>query len=401
MEILDEVSATATTHGLTHGQDGRLVKPDWPPLTVEEVARVLRGFAVLRGEVALLSVSPRPFSAASVVRVGARKIFVKRHARAVRDAAGLREEHAFLRYLREHGASVPRVLADDAGETAVEMDDSFGNWTYEVHEHPDGIDLYRDSISWTPFFHAAHAREAGRAMAALHAAAEGYDAPARAERQLVAGFSIFAETDTDAALEKYLAARPALREYLAGHDWLAQTMDMLAPFYAELKPLLRALKPLWTHNDLHPSNLFWSDESEAARVTAAIDFGLADRTNAVHDIAHAIERSMVGWLALVERPKDQERVAVHTDHLRALLEGYESARKLNKQERAALAPMIALCHVEFALSEADYFLAVLHSEEQAYYPCPAYLLDHARWWRGAGTKLLDEIRAWADEERPR
>ena len=71
----------------------------------------------------------------------------------------------------------------------------------------------------------------------------------------------------------------------------------------QLLPLLPALPPLWTHNDLHASNLLWSDASDDAQATAIIDFGLADRTNAVHDLAHAIERNIVEWLALVRRPR--------------------------------------------------------------------------------------------------
>ena len=376
----------------SHAQDGTLVKPYWPPLTANEVRRVLDRFEGFPGKVALLSFSPRPFSAASVVTVTNRRIFVKRHARAVRDAVGLREEHAFMAHLRAHGASIPRVLAGKHGNTAIEIED----WTYEVHELPHGVDLYRDAISWTPFSCAVHAYSAGQTMARLHLAAQGYDAPPRTGRPLVAGFSIFASQDPEHSLAAYLAARPALASYLKKHDWLHDALDLQQPFYAELQPLLPGLKPLWTHNDLHPSNLFWSDTGAQAQATAVIDFGLSDRTNAVHDLAHAIERSIVEWLALVQRPDDPERVPIHLDHLTALLDGYESVRPLSRVERAALAPMAALCHAEFALSEADYFLSVLHSEEEAYYACPAYLIDHARWWRGAGERLLDAIRAWAE-----
>jgi Ser/Thr protein kinase RdoA (MazF antagonist) len=79
-----------------------------------------------------------------------------------------------------------------------------------------------------------------------------------------------------------------------------EALDLLAPFHAQLMPLLPALKPMWTHNDLHASNLLWSDDTDNAQATAIIDFGLADRTNAVHDLAHAIERNIVEWLVLVE-----------------------------------------------------------------------------------------------------
>ena len=386
------MSATANAHGL----DGTLVAPDWPPLTHDEVRDVLRGYADLSDPVELLSVSPRPFSAASVVRTGphslSRRVFVKRHARAVRNAAGLYEEHAFMAHLRAAGASVPHVLADSNGRTAIEHRE----WTYEVHELPAGIDLYEDAVSWTPFFRAAHAHAAGRALAQLHLASQNFDAPARAHRPLVAGFSIFSAQNPHAALESYLSARPELNAFFERTTWLAESMSLLAPFHAELLPLLPALSPLWTHNDLHPSNLFWSGPGARAHVTAVIDFGLSDRTTAVHDLAHAIERSIVEWLALVQHPDRPQLVPFHLDHLSALLDGYDSVRPLIAEERAALAPLAALCHVEFALSEADYFLTVLHSEEKARIACESYLLGHAQWWRRAGAVLLDKIRAWAE-----
>jgi Ser/Thr protein kinase RdoA (MazF antagonist) len=139
----------------------------------------------------------------------------------------------------------------------------------------------------------------------------------------------------------------------------------------------------------------WSDAGVNARAVAVIDFGLADRTNAVYDLAHAIERNMVDWLALVNDPAHPEDVAVHYDHLFALLDGYESVRPLSEEESLALGPMTALCHAEFALSETDYFLSVLHSEKNAWYACEGYLVAHARWFRGPGGKLLDALRSWA------
>ena len=126
-----------------------------------------------------------------------------------------------------------------------------------------------------------------------------------------------------------------------------------------------------------------------------IDFGLCDRTNAVHDLAHAIERNIVEWLVLVNDRARPANVPVHYDHLWALLEGYESVRPLSCNEASALAPMTALCHAEFALSETDYFLSVLDSEERAYMACEGYLVSHAQWWRGPGAAVLDSLRTWA------
>jgi len=376
---------------ITHGLDGRLVEPDWPPLTLNELRGVLRAYSSLGKPVKLLSVSPRPLSAASVVATDRHPIFVKRHHSMVRDEEGLREEHRFMAHLRSNGIAAPRVFATDSGETAIQL----GEWTYEVHEVTPGIDLYKDAISWTPFRSANDAYAAGLALARCHQSARGYEAPARRNRQLVAGFTIFASPRPGEEFDRFVESRPALRKYLHTRTCLNEALALLTPFHAQLQPLLPSLAPLWTHNDWHPSNLLWSDAGANARAIAVIDFGLADRTNAVHDLAHAIERSIVDWLALVNDPAHPEHVSVHYDHLFALLDGYESIRPLSREESLALAPMLALCHAQFALSETDYFLSVLHSENNAWYACEGYLVLHARWFRGAGERLLNALRAWA------
>jgi Ser/Thr protein kinase RdoA (MazF antagonist) len=392
------MSATVKAHGL----DGSLVEPDWPPLTLAELRPLLTQFQDLGEPTHILSASPRPFSAAGVVATQNGHVFIKRHHRLVRDREGLLEEHRFLSHLLRHGAPVPRVLASTSGETAIET----GDWTYEVHEIPPGIDLYEDAISWTPFRSIAHAHSAGAALARLHLAAQNFNAPIREPRPLVASFTIFAAVDPSTAMERYFAARPSLSANESVHAGVEQALEFLAPFHAELVPHLPALAPLWTHNDLHASNLFWGVAGPGAdlnaHATAIIDFGLADRTNAVHDIAHAIERNIVGWLALVSDPSHPDDVPIHFDHLDAFLGGYESIRQLSSEEASALAPMTALCHAEFALSEADYFLGVLHSGEKAAMAYDGWLVGHARWFHSrAGRRLLDALcrRAAARPEK--
>jgi Ser/Thr protein kinase RdoA (MazF antagonist) len=383
-----------STTAKAHGMDGTLVEPDWPPLTLSEVRALLAQFPGCGEPLEILSVSPRPLSAASVVATRNGRAFIKRHYRTVRDKEGLLEEHRFLEYLLANGAQVPRVLATASGETAIET----GEWSYEVHDAPGGVDLYEDALSWTPFRTTAHAFSAGQALAQLHLASEGFSAQRRKPRPLVAGFTIFAAEYPGAELDRYLAARPALAEDADARSGGAQALELLAPFHAQLLPLLPALPSLWTHNDLHASNLIWSDAGPEAQATAIIDFGLADRTNAIHDLAQAIERNIVEWLALVEAPTHPEDVPVHLDHLRALLTGYESVRPLSDKEAAALAPMTALCHAEFALTEADYYLRVLHSEERARLASIDYLVGHARWFHSrGGEKLLDAWRGWAEQ----
>jgi Ser/Thr protein kinase RdoA (MazF antagonist) len=372
--------------------DGTLVEPDWLPLQLNEVRQLLVQFPDCAEPMQILSISPRPFSAASVVATQTGRVFIKRHHRSVRDAEGLLEEHRFMGHLRAHVAPVPRVFATSSGLTAIEN----GEWTYEVHEAPDEVDLYEDAISWTPFRSLGHARSAGQALARLHLASQGFAAKRRKPRPLVAGFTIFAAADPGAEMIRYLAERPALRYDADAREGSKQALELLAPFHAELLPFLPALSSLWTHNDLHASNLLWSDAGPDAKAAAIIDFGLADRTNAVHDIAQAIERNIVEWLALTQDPACDADVPVHLDHLQALLEGYESVRSLSTEEVAALAPMTALCHAEFALTEADYFLGVLHSKEKARLASVDYLVGHARWFRSAaGHDLLENLRHWA------
>ena len=381
------MNATVKAHGL----DGGLVTPDWVPLTLAELGPLLEQFPALGAPVEILFASPRPLSAAGLVATANGRVFVKRHHRAVRDREGLLEEHRFLAYLLKAGEPVPRVLENARGETAIEV----GDWTYEVHAPAKGVDVYEEAISWTPFRCPGHARAAGRALARLHGFAEGFNAPPRKMQPVVASFTIFAASDPAAAMARYLAARPALADHNGVRACAEIALELLAPFHAELAPHLPALDSLWTHNDLHASNLFFSDAGEQARATAIIDFGLADRTNAVHDLAHAIERNVVEWLALVENPSRPEAVTIHFDHLQALLEGYESVRPLAWTEAAALAPMTALCHAEFALSEADYFLGVLHAEKSAAMAYDGWLVGHARWFLGAGARLTDALREWA------
>lgn len=375
--------------------DGSLVATDWPPLTLEELRPLLAEFPALGAPERILTVSPRPFSAASVVATSRGPVFVKRHHAAIRNAEGLREEHRFMAHLAAHGTAVPQVFTTRSGATALER----APWTYEFHTIPPGIDLYQEALSWTPYRSCAHARSAGAMLARLHLAAAGFNAPARPVRPLVSSFSIFTAADPAAALHRYLAARPVLAAHARVSACAHEALELLLPFHAELQPLLPHLAALWTHNDLHPSNLLWSSASDDDHATAALDFGLADRTTAVFDLAQAMERALVEWLAIVDLRAPLDRATIAFDQLEALLAGYEELRPLDAAEAAALAPVTALCHFEFALTEADYFLGVVGSDEKAAYAYESYLVGHARWFRSAGGKLLDALRRRANASR--
>ncbi len=384
----------ATAHGL----EGEWTRPDWPSLTLAIAQCVLRNFPQVGEAQEILSVSPRPFSSASVVRTGRGTVFLKRHSALVRNVEELAEEHRFMRHLLKKGIAVPRIFKAESGETAALVVDEAGLWCCEVQSVPRGLDLYREAISWTPFRSAGHAQSAGAMLAETHLAAEDFEAPARKAKQLVSSFSIFASSDPENALKKFISARPLLNDYLRQSNLMEEAFQLLAPFHARVFPLLGELRAQWTHNDWHASNLLWSDESDAARAVAAIDFGLADRTFAVHDLALAIERNVVEWLELPKCIASGQVLPVHLDHLRALIAGYAGKRVLTQPERAVLAPMTALCHAEFALSEADYFLSVLKSEAKAKLAVDGYLLGHARWFASdEGERLMNAIEEAANE----
>ena len=130
--------------------DKSFVAPDWPPLSDEEVRAVLRRYGQTNlvqksTDAVVVWQSPRPMSAASLVRVGDGSVFVKRHHREVRTPEQLRVEHTFASYLHARGQLVPRVLTNLDGPTVVEN----GDFVYEVHEPIGGVDLYRDALSWS------------------------------------------------------------------------------------------------------------------------------------------------------------------------------------------------------------------------------------------------------------
>ncbi|WP_261545808.1 phosphotransferase enzyme family protein [Burkholderia multivorans] len=369
------------------GVDGEQAERDWPLITHDEVAAVLARIDGAGVPARLTWHSPRPFSAAVLVRTDdERALFVKRHHASLRDVEGLAEEHRFIAHLRAHGCPVPDVLAGRDGATAF----AFGDWTYEVHVVAPGVDAYRGVMSWKPFAHPSHAYAAGRALAQLHRASAGYDAPARPIRTLLSSFRVLSSADLAGALERWVDAQPLLVRALGTRDWRADVAATIGPYHARIVPLLPALAPLWTHGDWHASNLLWTDAAPGAQVCTVLDFGLSDRTCAVMDVALAIERNMIDWLA----PADARRVEY--EQIDALLDGYESLDPLSDDAYAALVALLPIVHTEFALSEVAYFGCIVNAPDIVDVAYDGYLLGHARWFGGRdGRQLLD----WLEQRR--
>jgi Ser/Thr protein kinase RdoA (MazF antagonist) len=375
--------ALPATH-LVHGMGTVLEEPAWPAITAAEAEATLARFPGAGDLVEVRWHSPRPFSAAALLQTTRGAFLLKRHHRLLRSPESLAQEHAFIAHLRAGGLSVPEIIAaaDRTGTTAQ------GDWTYELHRQAPGIDLYRDRLSWTPFLSPGHAHAAGVALARLHLAARNFAEPARGVQPLVASFTILPAPDPLLALEAYITDRPALAAYLADKPWRSALRRLFGALGEGLAERLAEQPSLWTHNDWHPSNLLWTADGEVCTV---IDFGLATRTCALHDIATAIERSAVEWLRLGQGADD---TIADAGAALAILTGYRTVLPLSSADIDTIIRLLPLVHVEFALSEVDYFAGTLDDHDSAWLAWDGYLIGHADWFLTAtGQAFLAELQS--------
>jgi len=328
-------------------------------------------------------------SAAALAGYDGAEVFVKRHHALVRTGAQLSAEHALADHLRALGVAVPPVLRLPGGGTTV----ASGDYVYEVHAVAAGIDLYRDVLSWEPFTSAQHARAAGAALARFHRASASFGMPERAPAVLTNSCAVITAPDPLAELGRLAARRPGLASYLDARPWRDDFTRYHLPAIGQLAPSLPGLGRLWGHGDWHPSNLTWDSASPDAGVAAVIDLGLANRTFAAHDLAVAIERSAVSWLDLAEKGWAHPDIPA----VDALLDGYQAVRSLSRAELAALPPLLPVVHIEYALSEVEYFASVVRSPTNADLAYHTYLVGHTRWFGTPdGRALLSHLRERAD-----
>ncbi len=362
--------------------DRELGESGWLALADDELRAILgrRDPGGLGREPVVTWRSRRPMSAAALVRHGDAALFVKRHHLGVRTPGQLAPEHAFAGHLRERGLPVPAVLTLAGGEPALVR----GGYCYEVHQVADGLDLYREAPRWSPYTSLGHAYAAGAALARLHLAAADFPRPARPPAVLVNSCQVITAAEPLQAASALAARRPALAAYLAGRHWADHFGAIVAPLIADAAPLLAALPEQWGHGDWHPSNLTWTSAAPDAQVAGIFDFGLANRTSAVHDLALALERAVVSWPVLHQGGT----AAADPAAAAFLLDGYQTVRPLTGAEAAALPVVLPVAHVEYALSELDYFTSVAVSAAAADLAYE-YLIGHA-WWFGQppGAALL-------------
>ncbi|MFL9583839.1 phosphotransferase enzyme family protein [Stenotrophomonas sp. AB1(2024)] len=377
---------THTDHRV-QGLDNDDIAADWPAISDTELAWLRGHYPALDGDCRALWHSPRPFSAAALVQCGPRRCFVKRHHCSVRTADMLAEEHRFIAHLAAAGLPVVKVLHAHDGASAIEH----GSWTYELHAEGDGHDLYRDSPSWTPLGDTAQARAAGAMLARVHLAAAGYHAPQRSTHLLVARDDLIRAHDPVALLKRDLAGRPGLATYLSRQHWEHDLQRTVLPWHVALVDRLAAEPVLWGHNDWHSSNLLWQGQGPEATISTIFDFGLASPTSALFDLATAIERNAIAWLE-----GGSAGPVAHAGIALALLAGYRQVRALSAAQVHLLADLLPIVHLDFALSEIEYFQGVTGSPANADVAWHTFLLGHADWFASRpGRALLDVLHAAA------
>lgn len=370
------------TPNLGHGMGSDWENKDWLHITVPELHRLQSYYPCLQGSVKILWCSPRPFSSAVLIEVvqalastgqtNLHPYFIKRSHRSFRRAQDILQEHAVLQHLASKNIPVATLITSNCGQTALEV----GDWTYEVYEKAAGFDLYVDQQSWTPFFYTEHAAKVGSLLAKLHTAMQDFpELHGRSTRYLVSNQQLLESENIVTAIQQRIDNSPELSRYFADKNLDAVFLERIFQTHRKIKHVLQQATKIWTHNDLHASNLFWSTQSADANITAVIDFGLSDRNSALYDLAITIERNFIDWLAL----EHTSQINVDEAGLSAFLQAY-CAEIHPQQDFSILPELLKIVHLDFAFSELEYFVGItqnLKHADAAYYD---WIVGHVNWF---------------------
>ena len=361
-------SSTNLGHGMGESPEAK----DWQDISADDLRLLQQVYPQLQGKFTVLWRSPRPFSSAVLIQTEHRIYFIKRSHRSFRSASDLQQEHQLIQHLAAQGISVPVLLCSKDGATAAEL----GDWSCEVHEKAQGFDLYADHLSWKPFFSASHAAKAGEMLAKLHQAVQNYPVQhGRSAKYLISNQDILESHDIEAAIQQRIKSSSALSAYFADKDLDAAWLDQLKAVHGNIKNAMQQASKIWTHNDLHASNLLWTESGDQAEISTVIDFGLADYNSAVYDLAVTIERNFIDWLAL-EQTAD---LHIDTAGLSAFIRAY-LANAAPLKELEILPELIKIVHTDFALSELEYFAGITRNFKHADAAYYGWLRAHTAWF---------------------
>lgn len=375
---------TKTTLG--HGMSGELETKDWHNITQSDLEALKIHYTALQGNIEILWNSPRPFSSAALIRVNKQHIFfIKRSDKRFRSTQDIEEEHQFIVHLASKQIPVPNIVPTSLGTTALQQ----ASWTYELHYKAKGQDLYANHHSWQPFLCHEHANEAGKIQAKMHLAAQSFSVKKeRAAQFLVSNQRLLEAKDITLAIKNKISASSALSQYFKEtalrSDFLEQTKVLHQSIYDEFKKVPK----IWTHNDLHASNIFWKENGEIATV---IDFGLSDFNSAVYDFTVAVERNFFDWLQL----SHSQSIDVDFDGLKVFCLSYIKTLGYVPSWLSLVPELLGIIHLDFAFSELEYFVGITQNLKHADAAYFDWIIAHTAWFfSDAGQDFIAELKTF-------
>ena len=315
--------------------------------------------------------SPRPLSAAVVVETDAARVFVKRHHRGVRDSDTLAEEHRFMAHLRgarhsgagraghprrgrlagHRGPGLRGPRRRHAGGTCIATPPPGRPWSGSIMRAPP-------APCWL-----------------------ACTAPPPGTTRRSAPPTSWSRATTCCARTipwpRWKASCPGARDWpptSPDRDWRGDLARSILPRQQRLQAAPRAGNRACgrTTTGTPPT---CAGTRRRRRCRDVLDFGLASPTFALFDLATAIERNAVAWLEL--RARRRRRARGHGAGADRRLP--RSARRSTPADLDVLAGLLPLVHLDFALSETEYFHAItarhVRDADLAY---DAFLLGHAR-----------------------
>jgi Ser/Thr protein kinase RdoA (MazF antagonist) len=345
----------------------------WGPIEPGEAARVLGR------PVEIVTQHLRWLFAVAHCRWDTGEAIVKRQPAMGRRAEQLRWQHRLTNHLADRGIPAAR-----ARNLVAE-----GELWYEVFDVARGDDRYAGVDTWEPFDRDADVIAAGRMLARLHGAGEGFE-PRQPQPQT--GFVVqmgLVHLAPAGAVGVLRAARPAVADYLGDRDWASEVTASYEAAFDRLRPLADRLPERPLHGDWQTNNLFFRGNE----VSSIIDFHQADYAPRVLDLAVAVERNCFFW----NRISAGDDTAYDLRHARLLIDAYHGQQPLTADEIRAFPDVLATCQFEYGISFLDYYWGIEADRDKADWAWETYVLGHARWWRSpagrAAREGIEEILA--------
>jgi Ser/Thr protein kinase RdoA (MazF antagonist) len=334
----------------------------WGPIEPGEAARVLGR------PVEIVSQHLRWLFAVAHCRWDTGEAIIKRQPSMGRRLDQITWQHRLANHLADHG--VPAVRARDLiAENEL--------W-YEVFDVARGDDAYAGVDTWEPFTRDAHVASAGRMLARLHQAGEGFE-PRQPQPQT--GFVVqmgLVHLPPAKAVEVLCAARPAVADYLEDRDFAPAVTAAYGEIFDRLRPLADRLPERPLHGDWQTNNLFFHGDG----ISSIIDFHQADYAPRVLDLAVAVERNCFFW----NRISEGEDTALDLRHAGILIEAYHGVGGLTLEELQAFPDVLAACQFEYGISFLDYYWGIESDHDKADWAWETFVLGHANWWRSAAGR---------------